>query len=73
VKRILMVLTVGALLVAAMIVTAVPAFAVNCEANPDHPNCVLVGPGNSENTSAAGGGNPNIEEDFQPGTPGRGR
>jgi hypothetical protein len=34
-----------------------------CESNPDHKQCVLVGPGNSENTSAAQGGNPNIRED----------
>jgi hypothetical protein len=43
----------------------------NCDRNPDHPNCELVGPGESETTPAAGGGNPNIQEEFQP--PGRTR
>ncbi len=41
----------------------------NCESqkHADYPNCVLVGPGNSENSSGkAQQNNPNIERDFQP-------
>jgi uncharacterized protein YggE len=64
-QRILMVLTVALVMAAMVVATAMPAFAVpNCEANPDHPNCVLTGPGESETTPAAGGGNPNIVEEF---------
>ena len=40
----------------------------DCDKVPNNKNCVLVGPGKSEQTPAVGK-NPNIYEDFQP--PGR--
>ena len=64
------------LLIAALMVALTMAFGAgaafadpDCATHPDHPNCVLTGPGNSENTSATGGGNPNIVDEFEP--PGR--
>lgn len=42
----------------------------DCAKVPNNKNCVLVGPGNSENSSGnAAAHNPNIYKDFQP--PGR--
>jgi hypothetical protein len=37
----------------------------DCSEVPNNKNCVVEGPGNSENTKAAQGGNPNIEETFK--------
>ena len=68
-----MIKRIGLLILAAMLVATMamaglagPALA-KC---PQSANCVVTGPGNSENTSAAQGGNPNIREEFQPGSRG---
>jgi hypothetical protein len=67
-KRILMMLALAAFLVAALSVSALSAFAApDCAQVPNNPNCVLTGPGNSENGPAANGGNPNIKDEFKPG------
>ena len=70
-KRIFLMLTVAALLVAAMAASAAGAFAVpNCADVPNNPNCVVVGPGQSETTPAASH-NPNVKTEFHPGNSGR--
>ncbi len=67
---------IGLLLAAALLV-ATMAVAVagsvfadpNCHApqHADHPNCILTGPGESENSQGnAAEHNPNIERDFVP-------
>jgi hypothetical protein len=63
-------LLMAALMVAlTMALGAGAAFAdPDCAQVPNNPNCVLVGPGNSEHTPAAAH-NPNVHEDFTP--PGR--
>ena len=68
-KRILMMLALAAFLVAALSVSALSAFAVTTDkqCKGGNPNCVLTGPGNSENGPAANGGNPNIKDEFQGG------
>jgi len=68
-KRIILMLTVAAFMVAAMAVTAPLAFAVTTDnqCKGGNPNCVVTGPGNSENSGAVNGGNPNIKDEFQGG------
>jgi hypothetical protein len=67
VKRILLVLTATAMLVAMTVIMAGPAIGdPNCAQNPDHPRCETTGKGNSENTAAVGGGNPHIGTAFCP-------
>jgi hypothetical protein len=63
-------LLIAALMVAlTMALGAGTAFAdPNCAKVPNNPNCVKVGPGNSENTPAAEH-NPNVHDEFTP--PGR--
>jgi hypothetical protein len=69
-KRIIMMLSLAAFLVAALSVSAFTAFAApSCEQVPNNPNCVVTGPGNSENTPAKEH-NPNVKSEFKPGTPG---
>ena len=52
-----------------MVATAAPAFAVTTDkqCKGGNPNCELKGPGNSENSNAVNGGNPNIVDEFQGG------
>jgi hypothetical protein len=70
-KRIIMMLTVAALMVATLAVNAAGAFAApTCSQVPNNPNCVVVGPGNSEHTPAAEH-NPNVHQEFHPGASGR--
>ncbi len=72
-KRIILMLTVAAFMVAAMAVTAPLAFAAPPDRTDDkqckggNPNCEPVGPGNSADGPAANGGNPNITDDFTKG------
>jgi hypothetical protein len=69
-KRIALLFTALMLALTMSFGSAGAAFAdPDCATHPDHPKCELTGPGNFENTSAAGGGNPNIVDEFQP--PGR--
>jgi hypothetical protein len=43
----------------------------NCAQVPNNPNCVVVGPGESENAPGQGtANNPNIGTEFQPGAAG---
>ena len=53
----------------AMAGLAGPAFAVTTDkqCKGGNPNCVLTGPGNSENSGAVNGGNPNIRDEFTKG------
>jgi hypothetical protein len=84
-----MLLTVAAIFAVAMAVSAVSVVAApNCAQVTNNKNCVettststtttTTGPGNSENTPATGGNNPNIRTStstsstFEPGTPGGG-
>ena len=70
-KRIIVLLTVAAMFAAVMAVSAVTAVAdPNCaKVGDNNQNCTTTtststtttGPGNSENTPAAEGGNPNIK------------
>jgi hypothetical protein len=64
-KRIILMLTVAAFMVAAMTATAVPAFAdPNCDkVGGNNKNCVVTGPGKSETTPAKEH-NPNVKTTF---------
>ena len=67
IKRISL-LIAAALLVATMAMAglAAPVFAdPNCDEVPNNKNCVVTGPGNSENTSARDK-NPNVKNEFKP-------
>jgi hypothetical protein len=60
------VLVAALMLALTMAVGTGAAFAdPDCTQVPNNKNCVVEGPGNSENTKAAQGGNPNIEESFK--------
>ena len=67
-KRFILMLTVAALMVATMAVAGGTSFAdPDCNQVPNNPNCVRVGPGESENAPGKGtDNNPNIKTDFQP-------
>jgi hypothetical protein len=60
------ILVAALMLTLTMAIGAGTAFAdPDCSEVPNNKNCVVEGPGNSENTKAAQGGNPNIEESFK--------
>ena len=69
IKRIGLLIVVALVAAMMMVATAAPAFAVTTDkqCKGGNPNCELKGPGNSENTSATDGGNPNIVDEFQGG------
>jgi hypothetical protein len=72
IKRISLLIAVALMAAMMMVATAAPAFAVTVDkqCKGGNPNCEYNGPGNSENTSATGGGNPNISKDFTKGNGG---
>jgi hypothetical protein len=64
-KRIIMMLTVAALLVVALTFSAAGAFAApNCAQVPNNPNCKPVNPGGQQGGCQH---NPNCEDVFKPG------